>query len=236
MAEITDWAACRTTRPDGKDPLILPDNLLRICRGIKPICSVPLVSLPSIRAGCSPTNDLERDPIRLNWIAVTDGFSHASCSHGSLGCRQRVAGACANGTLYRHPRTPRRSDFRKRRRCFLVGGRRRVRAQPAQHCEPGCHLSDAAGGGALSGSCSARAPLFPARRDDARLEMRPPPWSPPPRPAQPYGRAWRMESAPTPADLPSNNPTVAPVIRPYVFPGAGPPGPPGPFGPGGMHR
>ena len=28
-----------------------------------------------------------------------------------------------------------------------------------------------------------------------------------------------MESAPTPADLPSNNPnTIAPVITPYVFP------------------
>jgi hypothetical protein len=40
-----------------------------------------------------------------------------------------------------------------------------------------------------------------------------------------------MESAPTPADLPSNNPnTIAPVITPYVFPGAGPPGP----GPGGL--
>jgi hypothetical protein len=75
---------------------------------------------------------------------------------------------------------------------------------------------------------------------NGRLEMRPPPFSPPPRPAQRYSRSWRMESAPTPADLPSNNPnTIAPVITPYVFPGApGPPGPmvPGGTGPMGTHR
>jgi hypothetical protein len=57
-----------------------------------------------------------------------------------------------------------------------------------------------------------------ARPGYGRLEIVPPP-------AQSYVRGWRMESAPTPADLPSNNPTVAPVITPYVFPGAGPPGP-----------
>jgi hypothetical protein len=68
---------------------------------------------------------------------------------------------------------------------------------------------------------------------NGRLEMRPPPFSPPPRPAQSYSRSWRMESAPTPANLPSNNPNaIAPVITPYVFPGA--PGPPGPTVPGGM--
>jgi hypothetical protein len=67
-----------------------------------------------------------------------------------------------------------------------------------------------------------------------RAEMRPPPFSPPPRPAQSYSRSWRMESAPSPADLPSNNPnTIAPVITRYVFPAAGPPGP---FGPGGAGR
>ena len=66
-----------------------------------------------------------------------------------------------------------------------------------------------------------------------RLEITPPPNRPLPRPAQSYSRSWRMESAPTPADLPSNNPnTIAPVITPYVFPGAGPPGP----GPVGPHR
>ena len=65
-----------------------------------------------------------------------------------------------------------------------------------------------------------------------RLEIIPPPNRPLPRPAQSYSGSWRMESAPTPADVPSNNPnTIAPVITPYVFPGAGPPGPPGPVGP-----
>jgi hypothetical protein len=58
-----------------------------------------------------------------------------------------------------------------------------------------------------------------------RLEIVPPANRPLPPPAQSYVRGWRMESAPTPADLPSNNPTPAPVITPYVFPGAGPPGP-----------
>ena len=68
---------------------------------------------------------------------------------------------------------------------------------------------------------------------NGRLDMRPPPFNPPPRSAQSYSRSWRMESAPTPADLPSNNPnTIAPVITPYVFPGA--PGPPGPMVPGGI--
>jgi len=37
-----------------------------------------------------------------------------------------------------------------------------------------------------------------------RLEIVPPPNRPLPRPAQSYSRSWRMESAPTPADLPSN--------------------------------
>ncbi|MGA8652769.1 MAG: hypothetical protein WB677_19525 [Xanthobacteraceae bacterium] len=62
-----------------------------------------------------------------------------------------------------------------------------------------------------------------------RLELVPGPNRRLPPPAQSYNRSWSMESAPTPADLPSNNPNViAPVITPYVFPGAGPPGPPGP--------
>ena len=66
-----------------------------------------------------------------------------------------------------------------------------------------------------------------------RLEIVPPPNRPLPRPAQSYSCSWRKESAPTPADLPSNNPnTIAPVITPYVFPGAGPPCPPGPDRPG----
>jgi hypothetical protein len=64
-----------------------------------------------------------------------------------------------------------------------------------------------------------------ARPGYGRLEIVPPANRPLPPPAQCYVRGWRMESPPTPADLPSNNPTPAPVITPYVFPGAGPPGP-----------
>jgi hypothetical protein len=55
-----------------------------------------------------------------------------------------------------------------------------------------------------------------------RLEVIPPPNRPLPRPAEGYVRGWRMESAPTPADLPPSNPPnmAAPVIAPFVFPGA----------------
>src|ERR1700722_11664832 len=52
-----------------------------------------------------------------------------------------------------------------------------------------------------------------ARPGYGRLEIVPPPNRPLPPPAQGYVRGWQMESAPTPADLPSNNPnTIAPVI------------------------
>jgi hypothetical protein len=56
-----------------------------------------------------------------------------------------------------------------------------------------------------------------------RLEVIPPPNRPLPRPAEGYVRGWRMESAPTPADLPPSNPPnmASPVIAPFIFPGAG---------------
>jgi hypothetical protein len=78
-----------------------------------------------------------------------------------------------------------------------------------------------------------------------RLEVVPGPNRPLPPPAQSYRRSWSSNSAPTPADLPSNNPTyVAPIIAP-TFNGSPnappmngspsgqsnngpPPGPPGP--------
>jgi hypothetical protein len=48
-----------------------------------------------------------------------------------------------------------------------------------------------------------------------RLEVVPGPNRPLPPPAQSYRRSWSSNSAPTPADLPSNNPTyVAPIIAP----------------------
>jgi hypothetical protein len=57
-----------------------------------------------------------------------------------------------------------------------------------------------------------------------RLEIVPGPNRPLPPPAQSYRRSWSSSSAPTPADLPSNNPTyVAPLIAPTIN---GPPGPP----------
>jgi hypothetical protein len=67
-----------------------------------------------------------------------------------------------------------------------------------------------------------------------RLEIAPPPGHRPPAPAQSYRRSWSSESAPTPADLPSNNPTyISPVIAPTIYGPAGPPGPPGPPRPPG---
>ena len=48
-----------------------------------------------------------------------------------------------------------------------------------------------------------------------RLEVVPGPNRPLPPPAQSYRRSWSSDSAPTPADLPSYNPTyVAPIIAP----------------------
>jgi hypothetical protein len=62
-----------------------------------------------------------------------------------------------------------------------------------------------------------------------RLEIVPGPNRRLPPPAQSYRRSWSSESAPTPADLPSNNPTyISPIIAPTF---TGPPGPPGPPGP-----
>jgi hypothetical protein len=65
-----------------------------------------------------------------------------------------------------------------------------------------------------------------------RLEINPGPNRPLPPPAQSYRRSWSSESAPTPPDLPSNNPPL--YISPYIAPNfSGPPGP-GPWrGPGG---
>jgi hypothetical protein len=67
-----------------------------------------------------------------------------------------------------------------------------------------------------------------------RLEIVPGPNRRLPPPAQSYHKSWSSESAPTPADLPSNNPPmyISPVIAPTF---TGPPGPPGPWpgrGPG----
>ena len=61
-----------------------------------------------------------------------------------------------------------------------------------------------------------------------RLEIVPPPNRLLPRPAQSYSRCgWSQR--PRPPTFRRTNPnTIAPVITPYVFPGAGPPGPFGP--------
>jgi hypothetical protein len=63
-----------------------------------------------------------------------------------------------------------------------------------------------------------------------RLEIVPGPNRRLPPPAQSYRHSWSAESAPTPADLPSNNPTyISPIIAPTF---TGPPGPlpnPGPI-------
>ena len=60
-----------------------------------------------------------------------------------------------------------------------------------------------------------------------RLEIVPGPNRRLPPPAQSYRRSWSSESAPTPADLPSNNPIyMSPIIAPTFN---GPPGPPGPW-------
>jgi hypothetical protein len=69
-----------------------------------------------------------------------------------------------------------------------------------------------------------------------RLEIAPPPNRRLPPPAQSYRRSWSSESAPTPADLPSNNPTyVSPIIAPTFTGPPGPPGPPGPWSGGNGH-
>lgn len=62
-----------------------------------------------------------------------------------------------------------------------------------------------------------------------RLEIVPGPNRRLPPPAQSYRRTWSSESAPTPADLPSNNPPnyIAPIIAPTFN---GPPGSPQPRG------
>ena len=61
-----------------------------------------------------------------------------------------------------------------------------------------------------------------------RLEINPGPNRRLPPPAQSYRRSWSSESAPTPADLPSNNPPM--YVAPYIAPNInGPPGPPGPW-------
>jgi hypothetical protein len=67
-----------------------------------------------------------------------------------------------------------------------------------------------------------------------RLEITPPPNRRLPPPAQSYRRSWSSESAPTPADLPSNSPMyMSPIIAPTISGPQGPAGPPGPPRPPG---
>jgi hypothetical protein len=69
-----------------------------------------------------------------------------------------------------------------------------------------------------------------------RLEIVPGPNRRLPPPAQSYRRSWSSESAPTPADLPSNNPMyISPIIAPTIGGPPWPPGPPGPWSGGDGH-